>query len=331
MIQIDFVIVLLSTVVSYLVTFIATKYWIRLAYRNKLVGKDMNKYKKPLIAEGGGIAVIAGISISILVYIFFKSFVLQTTTHLIETFALLLTMLFAALIGFTDNILGWKKGLRQLPKALLTIPIAIPLIVINAGTSQMMGIEFGLLYPLLVVPIAVMGATNGVNLLAGFNGLEAGLGIIIFSVLGIIAFMQGESWLALIALLIVVSLLTFLLFNKYPAKVFPGDTLTYCLGALIACFAILGNMEKIAIILFIPFIIEGFLKLRSRFHAESFGKPNKDNSLEPLYAKIYSLTHLTIVILKKIKPSHKVYEKDVTNFLLVLEIILALIVLIPIF
>jgi UDP-N-acetylglucosamine--dolichyl-phosphate N-acetylglucosaminephosphotransferase len=328
MMQLDMVIVLLSVIVSYLITFIATKYWIRLAYRNKLAGKDMNKYKKPLIAEGGGIAVIAGISISILVYIFFKSFILQTTTHLIETFALLLTMLFAALIGFTDNILGWKKGLRPLPKALLTIPIAIPLIVINAGTSQMMGIEFGLLYPLIIVPIAVMITTNGFNLLAGYNGLEAGLGTVIFSALGIVAFMNGSTWLALIALIIVIALLSFLVFNRYPSKVFPGDTLTYGIGSLIACFAILGNMEKIVLILFIPFIIEGVLKLRSGIKAENFGIPKKDDSLELPYNKIYSLTHFAILFLKKIKPSHKVYEKDVVASILLFEALIAIIAII---
>ncbi len=47
------------------------------------------------------------------------------------------------------------------------------------------------------------------------------------------------------------ALLAFLWFNWYPAKVFPGDTLTYSVGALVACIAILGDMEKIAVILFI--------------------------------------------------------------------------------
>ncbi|PIU75974.1 glycosyl transferase family 4 [Candidatus Pacearchaeota archaeon CG06_land_8_20_14_3_00_35_12] len=327
--MIDIIILILSIAISVFVTLIATKSWINIAHKNKLEGRDMNKYNKPIVAEGGGIAVVIGITISILMYVFFKTFILQTMTHLIETFALLLTMFFAALIGFTDNILGWKKGIRQIQKILLTIPVAIPLIVINAGISNMAGIELGLLYPLVIIPIAIVGTTNGFNLLAGYNGLEAGFASIIFAALGIVAFLNGNVWLALIAAIIIASLLAFLVFNKYPSKVFPGDTLTYCMGALISCFAILGNMEKIALILFIPFIIEGFLKARIKFQAENFGIPKKDNSLELPYKKMYSLTHVFIALLKKIKPSHKVYEKDVVNALLISEAILAFIVLIP--
>ena len=64
--------------------------------------------------------------------------------------------------------------------------------VINAGQTIMHvpfigAVDFGLIYPLLIIPIGVIGATNGLNLLAGHNGLEAGLVAIIFSVLGLIA------------------------------------------------------------------------------------------------------------------------------------------------
>ncbi len=62
---------------------------------------------------------------------------------------------------------------------------------------------------------------------------------------------------------------------------------------------------------FIPYIIETGLKLRGKLEKQSFSKPNKDGSLEMRYKKIYGLEHLAIYILKKIKPSKKVYEKEV--------------------
>jgi len=205
--------------------------------------------------------------------------------------------------------------------------------VINAGQHVMSvpfigAVDFGLFYPLVIVLVGVVGATNGYNLLAGYNGLEAGLGAIIFMALGIISMVTGQLWLALIAGIIVLALFAFLIFNKIPAKIFPGDSLTYSLGALLACFAILGNIERAAIILFIPFIIEGILKARSKFKAENFGKVNKDNSIDMPYQKIYSLTHLSIVVLKKIKPSRKVYERDVVLSLCLVEIIFAIIAVI---
>jgi len=323
------ILVILIFLFSFLVSLNLTKWWIKVAKINSLIGRDMNKYSRPEVAEAGGVIAIVSIIISILLYIFIKTFILNSESNLTQILTILITLLMACFIGFVDDILGWKKGLKQWQKLLLTLPIAVPLIVINAGTHSMdlpfLGvINFGLIYPLILIPIAIMGTTNGFNILAGYNGLEAGLGVLIFSFLGILAYFLGETWLALIALIIIGSLLGFLALNKYPSKVFPGDSLTYSLGALIGCFAILGNIEKIALILFIPFILEGILKLRSKLKAENFGKTNKDGSLDAPYKKIFSLTHLSIIILKKIKPSHKVYEKDVVYLLWSFEILIIL-------
>jgi len=325
------IIALLHLIIAFLASFFLTRWWIAIAIHNKLVGKDMNKASKHLVAEAGGIAVIMAFLLTVMLYIFFKTFVLNSSTHIVEILAVCLTMALAGFIGFVDDILGWKKGLKGWQKLLMTLPIAIPLAVINAGHSKMAvplvgTVDFGLLYPLLFVPLGIIGATNGYNLLAGYNGLEAGLGIVIFSGLGIISLFTGQFWLALIAAIIIVALLGFLIFNSFPAKVFPGDSLTYSLGALIACFAILGNMERLALLLFLPFIIEGFIKLSYGFKAENFAKVNKDNSLD-VPGKINSMTHLAIWLLKKLGRKKKVYEQDVVLVLLVFEILLLLIAL----
>lgn len=328
----ELLIAVLHFVFAFIVCLGLTKWWINVAKKNKLEGKDMNKFKKPLVPEAGGIAVVVSITLTLMLYVFFKTFVLSSMTHLIEILTLTITLLLACLIGFVDDVLGWKKGIAGWIKILMTIPIAIPLMVINAGHSTMTvpffgAVDFGLFYPLVIVLVGVVGATNGYNLLAGYNGLEAGLGVVIFAALGIITLITGQLWLALIAGIIIAALLGFLIFNKFPSKVFPGDSLTYSLGTLIACFAIMGNIEKLALILFIPFIVEGILKARSKFKAENFGLPQKDNSLEAPYKQTYSLTHVALKLLKKIKPSHKVYETDVVWFLAIIEIILAVIVI----
>jgi len=114
---------------------------------------------------------------------------------------------------------------------------------------------------------------------------------------------------------------------KNPAHVFPGDVLTYAIGAMIAGIAILGNIEKIAILFFIPYIIETILKVRGKLVKHSFAKVNKDGSLEQPYKKIYGLEHLAIKILKKVKPSKKVYENDVVYLIHASQIVIILIVL----
>jgi hypothetical protein len=67
------------------------------------------------------------------------------------------------------------------------------------------------------------------------------------------------------------------------------------------------------------------LKLRGQLEKASFGKPKKDGSLDMPFKKIYGLEHLSIYILKKIKPSKKVYEKDVVYFIHGFQIIFILI------
>ena len=187
--------------------------------------------------------------------------------------------------------------------------IAIPLMVINAGESTMAGISLGLLYPLILVPLAIVGAGTTFNFLAGYNGLESSQGMLVLSALAIVSFITGSLWLSLIAVTMVASLFALWLFNKYPAKVFVGDVMTYAVGAMIACIAILGNMEKIAVFFFIPYILEVILKARGKFEKQSFSKVNKDSSLSPLYKKIYGLEHIAVRLLRKIKG--KAYEWEV--------------------
>ncbi len=92
-------------------------------------------------------------------------------------------------------------------------------------------IDIGLLYPLLIIPIGIIGASNAFNMLAGYNGLEAVMGVVILSTLGLIAYSIGNTVAVVISVTIttISALIALLYFNKYPAKVFPGDTLTYCL------------------------------------------------------------------------------------------------------
>jgi UDP-N-acetylglucosamine--dolichyl-phosphate N-acetylglucosaminephosphotransferase len=319
---------------SFGVTVFLTKKWIKSAESAQLVGKDMNKPDRPLIPRSGGLIVAIVICFSLLFYIFLKTFsVLGTpSTNVVEVFAISSTILLAGFIGFIDDILGWKTGLTQLQKLVLTVPIALPLTVLNVNQTVMVlpflgSVDLGNLYPLFIVPLGVIGATNGFNLLAGYNGLEAGMGLVIFATFGFTGLLVGKLWIALIALIVYASLLAFLAFNWYPAKIFPGNSFTYAIGAMIATLAILGNMETIAVWLFIPYYLEILLYLRARFidnmgDVQAFAKTNEDGSLDLPYSRIYDTTHLAIWVLKKVKA--KVYERDVVLFVILVQLIIAI-------
>ncbi|MEM4248509.1 MAG: glycosyl transferase family 4, partial [Candidatus Nanoarchaeia archaeon] len=105
------------TCIILVATFVATlflvKGWIRVAKAFGLTGKDMNKFEKKEVAEAGGVVIIFSIAFGLLFLVFFKTFLLKSETHFIEILAIIVTLMLAGLLGFIDDILGWKKGLKQ--------------------------------------------------------------------------------------------------------------------------------------------------------------------------------------------------------------------------
>jgi len=321
-------ILILPLLLSFFITLFFIPIWIKRAKRVGIIGKNIHKFDKEEIAEAGGISVLFSFVLGVLSYIAIKTFVLKTDITTINIFTLLTTVLIAGIIGFVDDILGWKIGLNKKVRIVLLFFAAIPLMVINAGESTMIGIEFGLLYPLFFIPLGIIGVSTTYNFLAGYNGLEASQGILILSALVIVTYFIGNSWLSLICLIMIACLIAFYIFNKYPAKVFPGDVLTYSVGALIATIAILGNIEKIAVFFFIPYILETGLKIRGNLKKESFAKVKEDGNLETPYEKFYSLTHISIYLLKKFKKNGKIHEREIVyiiNLFQILIIVLGLI------
>ncbi len=319
-------ILLLSGLVSLIVTLVMTPLLIRYLKKINLFVKDMNKKETPLIPVSGGIAVVSGIISGLLFYIFVQTFIYKNGNEVLFILAAICSILIITFIGFVDDL--FKKyeektgytGLKQWQKPLLVLPAAIPLMAVNAGVSEIYlpiihKINVGILYSLVFVPIAVIGASNMVNLLEGFNGLAAGMGIIYTGMLGLFALKRGEMIAASIAFVTFGALLAFYIFNKYPSRIFPGDSLTYLLGAVIACIAILGNIEKAALIASGPFFIEFVLKLRGGFKKQSYGY-YKDGKVKSMYDKIYSLPHI-------FTRNGKFTEKQIVYFMMLIELVFA--------
>lgn len=318
----------LSAVFAFIVTYIATNWLIRYLRRINVVDKDMNKKNTPLVPISGGLGVMSGIFIGLMFYIFFQTFYFKYTNTLLFIFAGLTSIVMITFVGFVDDILRKSKprpgGLKQWQKPLLTLSAAVPLMVVNAGVTTMVipiigRIDFGLIYPLIIIPIGVVGAANMVNLLAGFNGIEVGMGIVYTGMLGLYAFVNNREVAALIALITFAALIAFYIYNKYPAKILPGDSLTYLLGGVIATIAILGNIEKAAVVASIPFIIEFILKARSKFKAKSYGYYKNGKIKSYHNNKIYSIMHL-------FTRTGKYTEKQIFLFMIGIEFVFSLLI-----
>ena len=315
--------ILFSSLLGFLITLVVTPKITQYLIKINVIVKDMNKKDKPLVPISGGLGVATGFFIGIMLYLFINTFFYEDTENLTFLLAAVLSILIITLIGFIDDLsvkLGEKGiylGLKQWQKPLLTLFAAIPLMVINAGTSVVSlpffgQINLGIIYALILVPVGVVGASNMVNLLAGFNGVEAGMGIIYTGMLGLFAYLHGGTVAAVIAFITFGSLIAFFIYNKYPAKILPGDSLTYLLGAVMVSIAILGNIEKAALIASIPFFVEFVLKFRGKFKKQSYGYW-KNGKIQSLYKKIYSIHHFFTI-------TGKFTEKQITYFSILIEL-----------
>ncbi len=88
------------------------------------------------------------------------------------------------------------------------------------------------------------------------------------------------------------ALLAFLRYNWYPAKVFIGDVGTLPIGCALAVAVVVGNMEKLGLILIIPYVFEFALKASTGFKGQSFGHERSDGTLAA--RKVNSLTHVVM-------------------------------------
>jgi len=296
--------------VSFVTTGILTPKMINYAKRVGVTGVDMHKKDKTRIAELGGVAVIAGIISGLFALITYTTFIEKISINTEYFFVAISTVLISTIVGLIDDFprrTGPKQGLRQYQKLILTFTLVIPLMAINAGFSKMslpfIGVvELGILYPLIFIPLFLVFSANAVNLLGGFNGLETSLSLITAVSLWFYAYFTGAYVSTLLLTALIASLISFFKYNWIPAKIFPGDTFTYTVGAVLGVSIILGNMERFGILIMIPYGVEFLLKLRSRMQAECYGLLQDDNTLKPRYKKIYSLTH---VVMKLLKPTEK--------------------------
>ncbi|MBS3152091.1 hypothetical protein J4230_01635 [Candidatus Woesearchaeota archaeon] len=316
-------------IVSFLVVYFITPWLIKYLVKIGLVVKDQNKKDKPLVPISGGLAVLVGVFSGLLLFIFYRTFfvtgkvgLVATDRNLMLLFASMVSLFIITLVGFLDDLViksskDYSIGLKQWEKPLLTLTAAVPLMVVNAGNTEMWlpifsVVDIGIFYPLFIIPIGVVGASNMVNMLEGYNGLGTGMAIVYIGMLGIYAYHFNRYIAALIALVAFFSLIAFYVYNKCPAKILPGDSLTYLLGATIAIIAIVGNIEKAAIISAIPFFIEFVLKARSRFKAQSYGYYYK-GKVKVDYDKIYSFPHV-------FARTGKFTEKQIVFFMILIQL-----------
>ena len=208
----------------------------------------------------GGLAIFLSILVPFLILSDYRS----------ASLAVLGTALAMAALGFADDIIKLRKrrslGVSGRTKLLIQALTAIGLWLVvteYVGLNDTLrlrvidaSVELGYVYPLLIF-LVLAGATNGVNLTDGLDGLAAGCCAIVFLTYTVITFITpGEHDLALLSATLVGACVGFLWFNSFPASVFMGDTGSLGLGGAIAALAVVTKTEILLILIGGIFVIE---------------------------------------------------------------------------
>jgi len=319
----DLLLYLLVLAFSFAVTFGFSRLLIPRLKRFGFTGKDVNKPDKPEVAEMGGIAIIAGFTAGILLAIFFYTF-FDTEFQLIPILAGLITIHSLSFIGIVDDLLD----IPQYIKAFLPLFAAIPLVALSAAGSTEMSfpfigpVDFGIFYVLVLVPIGIAVASNLTNMLAGFNGMEAGMGVIIFTTASILAVMHGRIEALLLFLPFLGALLAFLFFNWYPSKAFPGDVGNLTIGAALATGVIVGNMEAAGALLLIPYVVDFFIKIYNKFPSKDWWGEYRDGKLYALGGKVRGFAQLIM------KLANGISERNLVLVFMGIEVVVAIMVIV---
>ena len=259
-------------IVGTVTTFVIIPWLIPKLLEKGIAGIDWNKPSKPKIAEMGGIAVVIGFFAGISTVMIIDG--IENTDLL---YVSLSAILGAAFLGILDDMFE----LKQRQKAFFPFLLALPL---GAVLDPEIYIPFiGLVdfgpFMLIAAPFAVSCAANAGNMLEGFNGLGVGLGIIMASTLVILSFHHDRLDGVCILAPLIGCLIAFLWFNKYPARIFPGDTLMLFMGAALAVAGMLSSLYIQTTVIFFPMIIEFFLKLRGHFKGENYSTHSSNGRL----------------------------------------------------
>ena len=208
----------------------------------------------------GGLAIFLSIMVPFLILSDYRA----------TSLAVLGTALAMAALGFADDIIKLRKrrslGVSGKVKLLVQALTAIALWLFLTQYVELndtlrlrvvdASVELGYVYPFLIF-LVLAGATNGVNLTDGLDGLAAGCCAIVFLTYTVITFITpGEHDLALLSATLVGACVGFLWFNSFPASVFMGDTGSLGLGGAIAALAVVTKTELLLIVIGGIFVIE---------------------------------------------------------------------------
>lgn len=220
-------------IIAYLTTFFLLPLIIKLAHEKKIYDiPDERKTHNYPVSSLGGIAIFAGLILSVLLVSDFNKFNAELQYYIAGFFVIFI-------LGLIDDIFilkAWKKALGQLAvAAMLTIKGNLLVTDLHgfAGIHMLTHAE-----SICISFFTIILLINAFNLLDGVDGLAASTGLVVCLLFGVFFIMNNVTHYAILAFSIAGSLLAFLMYNFPPAKIFMGDSGSTLIGLVCSMLAI---------------------------------------------------------------------------------------------
>jgi len=204
------------------------------------------KIHSTAIPRIGGIAMVIGAMVPILMLLTWQD----------QLSGFLMGILVIFIFGVWDD----RKDLDYRAKLFgQTVAVLIVIIVGNVTIDRipLLGLEpvsNYISYPLTL--LFLLGITNAVNLADGLDGLAGGTTLLSLSVIAILGYIVNNLLVVAISVAIIGSILGFLRFNTYPARVFMGDSGSQFLGFSVGVLTVMLTQNEASTLSFaLPLII----------------------------------------------------------------------------
>ncbi len=321
---------MVSSLIVYIIAFtvplflsgIGFPFFIKFMLKKGIFGIDIHKKEQPKVAEMGGIVIIISLIISSVIAIL----VVEDSKVQLMIGIFCITITIAGIIGIIDDFVT----LNAILKPVLLLIASVPIIASTwFSTGPLYNPEP--LFPLIgqtrltivyliLLPFVITVPANAVNMIDVFNGSMATTTIIVLIatfIANIIIFDRDFTTLDptnIFVLMITGVLIAFLVYNRYPARVFGGDSSSLTIGASLGAIAVLGRLEIVIIIAIIPFIMNSFgiiSSVKGLLERRKMARPTKmtkDWKIESTNDQKAPITLVGLVIQKG--PLH---EKDVVK------------------
>ena len=233
-------ILLVGFVTSFLVVLLSTPALITGANMKRLFDEpgESRKLHKTSVPSIGGIIIFAATLFSYALW--FPTENAGADKMIIADFKYIVaTLLILFFIGVKDDIIGTapvKKLIGHFIVGLILVTMADIRITSMHGLFGIKEIPYWASLFLSLFTFIVI--SNAFNLIDGLDGLASGIGLIACLAFGLWFFLAGELTYACLAFALGGSLLAFLVFNFYPAKIFMGDSGALIIGLIISILAI---------------------------------------------------------------------------------------------